>query len=1682
MSHGLLWLTILFLLPGAFGHIFTLLFHFCMFSVGCIAVCLFSHANMTKRWPYLLALACFRIGEAAHPGPQSDNFVLGIFNPSGLKGKAPFIVSQLAQGDIWAVSETHLCHHALLAFRSGIGFASGPYKYCLGGHPVPAQGNRTHHAAWRGVATLSKHPTRHVPRQVPADLYESSRIMITTSLVQDVWVTGGVVYGEPESSSYPQQRAHNESLLHHAALHICNLACGPRYLAGDWNVAQHTLPAFELLDSAGFVDLQDLAFANWGNPIQTTCKHATRKDFCYVSRELASILLEVHVDHDIFPDHAVMYGVFRNLGSIPPRFVWPCPHSFPWPKHWQVDNNAWNNATGSADSRYLALWQHIEETATAEVPFPVPKRFRGRASVFDTRRLPEGKVSPPKQARRGDVQPHFLAASFRHTQWLRQTRRLQSYVRHVTAHGFHDEQACRVWGAIVRSTGFTPSFPSWWTICPHKTFGAPEAIPLCPPDAMIATAIFDSFALAFRAMEVDLQKASRLYARQRRESNPNAIFADLKTFQNQGVEVLLKTQPAMVTEVRDDENMVVLDRPIHFDQQCPLTCDGQPLAVIHAEHDAVWVEDCSNVTPGQTILQVRRTGTTSDLFELFLNTWKTMWERHTTVPPDRWNVILQFARRFLPRRSFAWKSMRTADLIHCIAHKRPATSAGLDGVTLQDLKALPGEALSNFVDMFHFAETTGSWPSQVLAGKVTCLPKKPDPGDALDFRPITVLGLLYRCWGTFQARQAIHALDELLPPGLFGSRPQCYAGQIWSQLLWSIEMAYETRMPLSGVVADIQKAFNCLPREVVMESCALIGLPFPVLTAWAGALASMPRRFLINGSLSPPAYSNCGLPEGCAMSCVGMIVIDMLFHNWMTHFFPLCQPISYVDDWQVLMHDSQQLDAMFACLERFTHSLDLQLDHRKTHMWSTCSSTRKSLRTHGFKLIASGRNLGAHVQFSRQHTNKSLMERIQAVVSLWPKLKLSACAYHQKVRALTCAAWPKALHGVAATTVSMNAFGTLRSGAMKGLKADKAGANPMVHLGLVEKPCTDPHAWAIMQTLRLARDCGRQSRVERVLAALAAGSEEFPANSITNTLLSRLQHLGWHVAPDGKIHDAISPFSLFEVSAAELLFRVEFQWPSIVATEVLHRTCFAGLDLTDPGDVRQWLSMHDMADQALFRNILNGTHFTQNGKSHCQEGVDDTCPFCNCSDSRFHRFWQCEHFAFLRKDVPADVLDAVIDLPEALTSSGWSLLPSTWLEWCQYFAAINEPAIPEPQFHTDVHLFTDGSCVHQKCPGTRFAGWAVIAASIHVYDSSRSYILDSGVVPGLLQSAVRAEIFAILRALQSTFSHRGTVHLWTDCEAVVKRFRRIAAGGQVKMNSLHADLWLNIQANLQTRAGRTCITRVAAHQNFDFAPTAFHDWCYRHNDMADRAAVQANFAREPMFWQLYHRHLVARAGITRINRAVQNVQLEISREVLRNQSPLQPESVLQPPELVEIPLPDCPWKPLPKFRVPEGATRWYGDAMPRLILSWFWLALEGTSEAVRWISHYQLYADFMSSTGHPGPTHLGRWEDGSRIPFLRLKGIAFRQRARWFTKMLKECLKHLQVPLLCAYGRPCSQVIQMHTGVIALPWPQFRLHQVDLWMYHCSGSTFRRQTRLIDALPYREYDDSFPPVYVSTAV
>lgn len=71
-----------------------------------------------------------------------------------------------------------------------------------------------------------------------------------------------------------------------------------------------------------------------------------------------------------------------------------------------------------------------------------------------------------------------------------------------------------------------------------------------------------------------------------------------------GVDLLLRPVEAVVQEVREDENALVLDHSFDLQVDCPVVCNGTKVDVIHAEADCLWVTDLANITPGNKITQL----------------------------------------------------------------------------------------------------------------------------------------------------------------------------------------------------------------------------------------------------------------------------------------------------------------------------------------------------------------------------------------------------------------------------------------------------------------------------------------------------------------------------------------------------------------------------------------------------------------------------------------------------------------------------------------------------------------------------------------------------------------------------------------------------------------------------------------------------------------------------------------------------------------------------------------------------------------------------------------------------------------------------------------------------------------------------------------------------------------------
>ena len=410
--------------------------------------------------------------------------------------------------------------------------------------------------------------------------------------------------------------------------------------------------------------------------------------------------------------------------------------------------------------------------------------------------------------------------------------------------------------------------------------------------------------------------------------------------------------------------------------------------------------------------------------------------------------------------------------------------------------------------------------------------------------------------------------------------------------------------------------------------------------------------------------------------------------------------------------------------------------------------------------------------------------------------------------------------------------------------------------------------------------------------------------------------------------------------------------------------------------------------------------------------------------------------------------------------------PHTLHSWYCYFSDIRvSQAQPVSDQDSDVHAFIDGSCLSQSFPTCRVAAWGSRNGGVFLYCMGE--VIDSGPLPGILQSAYSAEIYAAWRALCSMRLQSGRVFLWSDCAAVVSVLRKILRGDEPKQNGKHYDLWLNILQYVKDfRLGQVEISKVAAHGPLACAFSPLEECCFAHNsiDQWDRSVE---------VWKLFDAHVSSTMACQKLSRIVQQTMLAISKVVVRDDSGNEEEDRA---ELgVSPPVPEGAWTPAADLSIPVGATRWYGDEVVRQVLSWFWQAVFQSSAEVVWVSQYHLYIDFMLC-GETGPTKLQGWRAGRHTPFLELLAIPFHTRARWFNKVLKECLRHLGHRNTYNFCRPKSIALFLHTGCLALPWSDERLRAVDQWILDLCPGGVRRRSRRVENFLCAARNVQFPTV------
>ena len=461
---------------------------------------------------------------------------------------------------------------------------------------------------------------------------------------------------------------------------------------------------------------------------------------------------------------------------------------------------------------------------------------------------------------------------------------------------------------------------------------------------------------------------------------------------------MAKKVHATVIGVSDSGTELQLDHSVP--QHLPLTveCEGMSTTAQTSAEDIITLDGEWLVQQGASLDVIAHCTTPEHIQEELSEFWKQRWWKDNPPNEAEWTRILEFAMAYLPKGQCQDVPITVEQWTATNQRYGPRAARGPDGLDRLDMKLMPHIFQEELVDILNQCEENCAWPQIWRKGFVHSLAKKDGAVIANEFRPIIIYSMVYRTWSSLRAKTFLAHLKTLAGAHQFGFLPHCEAAELWLMTQAVLEAGMQQKEVYTGFITDLKKAFECLPREPIKWLAFHFGLPRKAVSLWFKFLECTERFFVVQGEISNPMSSNSGYPEGCALSCAGMVIAGIALHQYMRIFAGTTLTLSYVDNIEILAQDLGHLQTAIICLQTWTSMWHLELDQDKSFTWATDAKTRTAATQLGWKTETSAKDLGAQMTYGAKKTISVQKGRIDSLAPLWGRLKRCLAPVWQKIQ------------------------------------------------------------------------------------------------------------------------------------------------------------------------------------------------------------------------------------------------------------------------------------------------------------------------------------------------------------------------------------------------------------------------------------------------------------------------------------------------------------------------------------------------------------------------------------------------------------------------------------------------------------------------------------------------------------
>eukprot|EP00438_Fugacium_kawagutii_P019091 Skav234719 [mRNA] locus=scaffold634:296928:300053:- [translate_table: standard] len=955
---------------------------------------------------------------------------------------------------------------------------------------------------------------------------------------------------------------------------------------------------------------------------------------------------------------------------------------------------------------------------------------------------------------------------------------------------------------------------------------------------------------------------------QRKRGNSKAFARLRKTSPGDLQQIMLPKEDLAILHVQEEGTLLLyLGAPRQFTPHQMIQVDGTLATILSVDDFSLIVRP---LTPREawpteaTVSQHIHTTDTGVMMTELETFWQPFWQTSTpdTDDPTTLQHVLDQLPVVLPDDLDFWDDRLW---LHAVTDLNAQSARGLDCVSAAELQHMPSSAT---LALRTVIQQDPHCFDSLMVAKTHPVPKAEPPIETKQIRPITVLPQTYRLWSRAVAFVLLQTFGTKLPASVTGFLPGRGPADSSFAFQFHVERAHWQGQPTSGMSIDLIKCFNTIKRPVAAAFLQKMGASQDLINRWMGALSSLKRFWTANRCDSALQPTNCGLPEGDALSVIGMIAVSVAWISYLQQYEPEASLLSYADNWGWHVARPSMHETIIALTIEFVQMCGMSIDWSKSWAWATTAAQLKSLHrilqqlpaTCEVPCVSTATELGAQHTYLGSPKLGKMQERLQEAHRKLDILQRLPHALDVKIHLIQAGVYAAAFYGVELVPLGKSHTDSLRTSVCAALLGPSSSRNSYVAL-LCMPGLLDPELHvikvAISAAQRFLRQCSETKRRAFLTVVCQHSGTSAKCRGPAGSLRHYLDRIDWQMDMDGNHHvSAFQKYPFLTMSKRQLTRCLLTSWSADLLTLHSSRASWRGRSPIHPWETRRVLGQFEPMQQKLLLNELSGAFQTAQQQAKWDPASSGRCPHCDDFDTREHRIWDClatqhirtAHQAFLQSlafegfdyhELPViykhphtepfhvfcdHILPPLLD--ETLHTRLRSLLPS----------------------RTKFQFFTDGSCCNPVVADGSHATFAVVVdlasgdeerkqRAAEWTDTTRVptlHTLHVARIPGE-QTIHRAEIAAMIHVC----SHFPAADLVTDSQMACALGKHCLILEHPHPLYTHSEPDLALQLWELTRQGTYTFRKVKAHQDIQACTDMLLRYDRMGNHYADEAAQQA---------------------------------------------------------------------------------------------------------------------------------------------------------------------------------------------------------------------------------------------------